>query len=393
MKKIIFAFAFSVLIIEAYSQCTYVTNQNLLRLNVCTLNVVNGPVTITPTANFGSNVSVAGTITAGTWNGGIISPTYGGTGYSSFPAALSAYGVAASGSAITWPDTLSKIMTFALAATTYQTKFTGLSSQYVNGTGSLTSFPTNLSAFSNGPGYINDTSSLTQKSFASFTYLKKTDTTGKWLRAGAPVVLTSGSYSNPSWINSLAQSKISYSGSTSQYVRGDGTYAALNTDNVPEGSNLYFTSSRARSSFSQGTGISISSGVITNSAPDQTVVITGSNGTKVTSTYPSFTITDPVYTNSGSVSGGSGQVVFYLTSDKTSTGTALYSTVDAVIPIVNDATQNYTYGWSYNSTTKALTITTRVSSGIYVSLLNLTLLGAPTVAANGTTVYVAVKGN
>jgi hypothetical protein len=39
-----------------------------------------------------------------------------------------------------------------------------------------------------------------------------------------------GSYANPAWITSLAQSKITYTGSTSQYVRGDGTFSTLSTD-------------------------------------------------------------------------------------------------------------------------------------------------------------------
>lgn len=41
----------------------------------------------------------------------------------------------------------------------------------------------------------------------------------------------SGSYSNPSWINSLAFSKITFSGTSSQYVLGDGTLATKITNN------------------------------------------------------------------------------------------------------------------------------------------------------------------
>lgn len=33
-----------------------------------------------------------------------------------------------------------------------------------------------------------------------------------------------GSYANPSWITSLAQSKVTYTGNTSQYIKGDGTF-------------------------------------------------------------------------------------------------------------------------------------------------------------------------
>lgn len=44
------------------------------------------------------------------------------------------------------------------------------------------------------------------------------------------------------------------------------------------------------SSYSSGSGISISGNTITNTAPDQTVTVTGSGATTVTGTYPSFTI-------------------------------------------------------------------------------------------------------
>jgi hypothetical protein len=50
---------------------------------------------------------------------------------------------------------------------------------------------------------------------------------------------------------------------------------------------------------SAGTGITISGNTITNSAPDQTVSITGATGLTVTGTYPNFTLTpaDPSATN------------------------------------------------------------------------------------------------
>ena len=93
--------------------------------------------------------------------------------------------------------------------------------------------------------------------------------------------------------------------------------STCSTTNLPEGSNLYFTNSRAITALtgqnislftndsgyikltdlSSGTGISYNNltGVITNSAPDQTVVLTSGVGINITGTYPSFTIknTDP----------------------------------------------------------------------------------------------------
>jgi hypothetical protein len=66
----------------------------------------------------------------------------------------------------------------------------------------------------------------------------------------------------------------------------------LTTTNINEGTNLYYTDIRARASNSAGTGISYDSatGVITNSAPDQTVALTDGTAIDVTGTYPNFTI-------------------------------------------------------------------------------------------------------
>lgn len=120
-------------------------------------------------------------------------------------------------------------------------------------------------------------------------------------------------------------------GTTAQYWRGDKTWQTLNTTVVPEGTNLYYTDARfdtrfatktttnltegtnlyytdtrARASNSAGTGINYNSttGVITNSAPDQTVTLTAGTGISVTGTYPNFTVGSTVSTptiNSGVV--------------------------------------------------------------------------------------------
>lgn len=100
------------------------------------------------------------------------------------------------------------------------------------------------------------------------------------------------------------------------------------------------------------------------------------------------------YAHNASVSGGAGNVTFYLTSDKTASGTALFTNVTSVIPFVNDSTQNYTYSYSaYNPTTKSITVNVKVSAGLNVALVGLTLLGVPANVPNGTNVYVLVKGN
>jgi hypothetical protein len=76
-------------------------------------------------------------------------------------------------------------------------------------------------------------------------------------------------------------------------VNGQTGTVVLTTTDIGEGTNLYYTDARARASNSAGTGISYDSatGVITNSAPDQTVSLTGAGTTSISGTYPNFTIT------------------------------------------------------------------------------------------------------
>jgi hypothetical protein len=102
-----------------------------------------------------------------------------------------------------------------------------------------------------------------------------------------------------------------------------------------------------------------------------------------------ITIPSSTYTNSDTVTGGAGNVIFYLTSDKTSTGTALYGSMPTVIPIVNDASTNYTYQWTLSGDFKTLTVNVKSSPGLVVGLL--TLLGVPVNVANGTEVRVTVN--
>ena len=68
----------------------------------------------------------------------------------------------------------------------------------------------------------------------------------------------------------------------------------LSTTDIAEGTNLYYTDTRARNAISGGTGISYapSTGIITNSAPDQTVALSNGTAISITGTYPSFTITN-----------------------------------------------------------------------------------------------------
>ena len=76
-------------------------------------------------------------------------------------------------------------------------------------------------------------------------------------------------------------------------VNGQTGTVVLTTSDISEGTNLYYTDARARDAVSAGTGISYSNatGVITNSAPDQVVSLTGAGTTTISGTYPDFTIT------------------------------------------------------------------------------------------------------
>jgi hypothetical protein len=91
-------------------------------------------------------------------------------------------------------------------------------------------------------------------------------------------------------------------------VNGQTGAVVLTTTNVAEGTNLYYTDARARASVSAGTGISYdnTTGVITNAAPDQTVVLTAGTGISTSGTYPNFTITNTSPSLGGDVVGPAG---------------------------------------------------------------------------------------
>jgi len=93
--------------------------------------------------------------------------------------------------------------------------------------------------------------------------------------------------------NGSAWQKIDQTNSVTS-VNGNTGAVVLTTTNISEGTSLYYTDARARAAVSAGTGISYSSatGVITNSSPDQTVVLTGGTGITTSGTYPNFTITN-----------------------------------------------------------------------------------------------------
>lgn len=193
-------------------------------------------------------------------------------------------------------------------------------------------------------------------------------------------IFTTNIYNNPSWINTLNWNKITNTpttvngygitdavtnatlttslstkensisaGTTSQYWRGDKTWQTLNTVSVVESTNLYFTNARARNaislttsgsgaasynsltgdiniptpiSYSAGSGISLTSGVISNSSPDQIVTLNSGTGINITGVYPNFTVTNtsvPTSQNIYSVSRPINSTTYTISTTKNAT--------------------------------------------------------------------------
>jgi hypothetical protein len=112
-------------------------------------------------------------------------------------------------------------------------------------------------------------------------------------------------------------------------VNGQTGAVVLTTTNIAEGTNLYYTDARARASVSAGTGISYVSGtgVITNSAPDQTVVLNAGTGISTSGTYPNFTITNTSPSLGGDVVGPASSTDNAIARFDTTTGKLLQNSV------------------------------------------------------------------
>jgi hypothetical protein len=143
-------------------------------------------------------------------------------------------------------------------------------------------------------------------------------------------------------------------------VNGFTGAVSLTTSNIAEGTNEYFTTARARQSVSAGTGISYdnSTGVITNSAPDQTVSLTASTGISTSGFYPNFTITNTAPDQTVSLTGGTGI---------SATGTYPNFTITNTAP---DQTVSLTGagGTSITGTYPNFTITSSVGTGTVTSV-------------------------
>ena len=112
-------------------------------------------------------------------------------------------------------------------------------------------------------------------------------------------------------------------------VNGQTGTVVLTTTNIAEGTNLYYTDARARAAISAGTGISYNSttGVVTNAAPDQTVVLTAGTGISTSGTYPNFTITNTSPSLGGDVVGPASSTDNAIARFDTTTGKLLQNSV------------------------------------------------------------------
>jgi hypothetical protein len=182
------------------------------------------------------------------WNNGL--PTYD----------LLYYPLTGNPSGFVTASALTPYLTITLAASTYYPIPTGTASQYIRGDGTFATFPTIPSFTPSALTKIDDTNvTLTLGGTPATALLQSTS-------------LTLG------WTGTLADSRI--------------TSATTWNNKV--------------TSLSSGTGISIGGTttvpIVTNTAPDQTVVLTPSTGISVTGTYPSFTIINTApSTTSGTV--------------------------------------------------------------------------------------------
>ena len=108
-------------------------------------------------------------------------------------------------------------------------------------------------------------------------------------------VVVSGNFSTINWGNGPYFIKIETDplGGTAYSITGTSQLASVPYALFAENVNNY----------SSGTGISIVGNTISNTAPDQTITITGTGGINVTGTYPNYTLNTPrmIY---GATSGG-----------------------------------------------------------------------------------------
>ena len=98
---------------------------------------------------------------------------------------------------------------------------------------------------------------------------------------------------------------------------------------------------------SAGTGIGLSGGVISNTAPDQTVALTGGTGISTSGTYPNFTITNDSPDQTVALTGAGATSISGTYPNFTITST---DTVYTLPFADNSANWNTAYGWGNHAT-------------------------------------------
>jgi hypothetical protein len=159
-------------------------------------------------------------------------------------------------------------------------------------------------------------------------------------------------------------------------VNGYTGAVSLTTSDISEGTNLYYTDVRARASNSAGTGISYNSttGVITNSAPDQTVSLTASTGISTSGTYPSFTITNTAPDQTVALTSGTGISATGTYPNFTITNTA----PDQVVALTQGGTTTITGTYpNFTISSADQYVGTVTSVGITESSAALSITGSP----------------
>ena len=183
-------------------------------------------------------------------------------------------------------------------------------------------------------------------------------------------------------------------------VNGFTGAVSLTTSNISEGSNLYYTDVRARTSISGSTGISYNStsGVITNSAPDQTVSLTASTGISTSGTYPSFTITNTAPDQTVALTSGTGISATGTYPNFTITNTA----PDQVVALTQGGTTTISGTYpNFTISSADQYVGTVTSIGITESVAALSITGSPVTTsgninigfAGSPTQYVAGDGS
>lgn len=164
------------------------------------------------------------------------------------------------------------------------TNFPATSSDYIRGNGTTAAFPTiptNTNQLTNGSNFITASSSdaLTNKTGNISQWTNNSGfITSSYTGFDSRYPVLSGSYSNPSWITALPLSKITFSGSASQYIAGDGSIITFPT--VPTNTNQ----------LTNGAGY-----ITTNQTITLTGDATGSGTTAISVTLPTTGVTAGTY--------------------------------------------------------------------------------------------------